>query len=106
MKNEALERPQIKDYCSDASLSDMHSTYVSNQGIWKYLQALDAYCDQLEKLQCDGNPDSDTSGGLHLAGVSNNEVAVCPDCNSPETTTVKIAYHDCHKCKCQWQTDC
>ena len=102
MKNEALERPQIKDYCSDASLSDMHSTYVSNQGIWKYLQALDAYCDQLEKLQCDGNPDSDTSGGLHLAGVSNNEVAVCPFCNE-KTVGVKLVENNiCYTCLKDW----
>ncbi|MBN2776732.1 MAG: hypothetical protein JXR36_03775, partial [Bacteroidales bacterium] len=31
--------------------SDMHSIYLNNQGTWRYAQALDAYCDELEKLQ-------------------------------------------------------
>ena len=69
MKNEALERPNIKDYCSDASLSDMHSTYVSNQGIWKYLQSLDAYCDELESRLRVDQPVADTASTCNLKNV-------------------------------------
>lgn len=77
--NEALERPNIKDYCSDASLRDMHSVYVSNQGIWQYLQALDAYCDELEKLHSGGKPDSDTEANDNKHDVIKS---VCPNCRS------------------------
>lgn len=77
MKNEALKRPNIENYCSDASLSDMHSTYVSNPAIWEYLQALDAYCDELEKLQSVGKSVADTAGTCSLQNFS----ASCVTCH-------------------------
>lgn len=56
---------------------------------------------------CVGQPDSDTSGGLHKHFVSNNKVAVCDECGYPEI--VKDNTYCCTNPDCICfveQTDC
>lgn len=52
MKNEELERPVITEFMGDGfKLDKAHKMYLNNLELWNYIQALDAYCDELEKLQ-------------------------------------------------------
>jgi hypothetical protein len=72
MKNKALERPVITEFMGDGfTLDKAHKQYLENLELWNYVQALDKYCDELEKLLSDGKPDADTERGLHLADVNN-----------------------------------
>lgn len=78
MKNEAMERPLITEFMGDGfTLDKAHKQYLENLELWNYVQALDAYCDELESKTCDCNTVPDAESGLHLQRVSNNEVAVC-----------------------------
>lgn len=72
MKDEALEKDKITfDKLTDGTCvitvkgKNMHNDTFIRQEIIKETAIFDAL-----KEACDSNPDSDTSGGLHLADVS------------------------------------
>ena len=68
MKNEVLARPVITEFMGDGfALDKAHKQYLENLELWNYIQALDKYCDELEKLR--GGECSNEGGGLNLPDV-------------------------------------
>ena len=44
-----MKRPVITEFMGDGfTLNKAHKQYLENLELWRYLQALDAYCDELE----------------------------------------------------------
>ena len=59
MKNEEFKRPVITEFVSDGfKLNKAHKMYLNNLELWKYIQALDEYCDYLESKLCDCKPNN------------------------------------------------
>jgi ribosomal protein L7/L12 len=59
-----MDRPEIKDFIPNASLSEIHSMYRKNPVLWGYIQALDVYIDSIE----------DKAEKLPISGVSGSSL--------------------------------
>ena len=46
-----MKRPLITEFMGDGfTLNKAHKQYLENLELWNYIQALDAYCDELEAI--------------------------------------------------------
>jgi broad-specificity NMP kinase len=71
MKNEALERPILKEFVStNATVKDIGSMFLKNTELYNYIVALDNYCDELESRLRVGQSVVDTEANEVLPDVN------------------------------------
>lgn len=83
MSKDEIKRPIIKDYFGkDATLSEVHQTYISQPELFKYAQALDIYIDMLEQ-------ESDKKAIAFAEWLSDNALDYVDACDYTEFKIVK-----------------
>jgi len=98
MNTEVKERPVITEFMGDGfTLNKAHRQYLDNLELWNYVQALDAYCDELEKMQSKGNNADLESAKCNKHIVSNNEADL--DCDYDITAKVPFKSKKRYKIK-------